>query len=192
MTTPSNHTAAPERIITAVGAGALGLTTALAAFFCESTLGADTSLALFATVLIAVLGVPIAVRDVRMHRIRNRDSLDVAIAVTMLAITAAAVGFDIAVLWAVSMAATVFAIYTTMAAVGWLGFGDVKLATPLTGLVGLLAGPQALALPLFALILTIAHKAVLAAIRHPSRRTPHAPALVASALVLIALSTIRV
>jgi leader peptidase (prepilin peptidase) / N-methyltransferase len=133
-------------------------------------------------IIVALVSVDVARTDLATRRIPNQR----VVAIAALASAAAILGWSSnaspwsAVLGAVAAGGPVLVFH--LASPAGMGFGDVKWATALGGVVGLVAWPLSVLVPLVGSLIAL----VMATVTR-QRRVPFAPGLSAGALVAVTL-----
>jgi Flp pilus assembly protein protease CpaA len=138
---------------------------------------------------VIIVGGAIIWRDIRTRTIPNRWVLTLAlVGLAMCGASAVADNRpDLFLTGAIAAAAT-FAGYFAFGLVGWVGYGDAKLAASLALVASVTAGASALLILPCAILLGGVQRVVCARLVRNQSSRPHAPALVAAALILLIAS----
>lgn len=167
---------------------ALGLALLIGLYGSLTGWGADTRWA--AALLVAWLSIELAIVDERTYTLPNRLTARLALVGGILAVSIAVTQRSASALGAAAIAMGVAAAYYGLLALpGWVGFGDVKFAVVLSGVVALSAGGLAMYLPVIATLASAARIAY----RHVRGRTgrhPHGASVAAAGLIALALSVL--
>lgn len=132
-------------------------------------------------------GVP-AVIDIRTLTLPNRYTAALAAAAAIQAVTHSWATVDPSpALWAALAAVLATTVYLALGAVGWVGFGDAKLAAGLALAAGIISGPWALFLAPLAIVLSGPVRVLGILVRNRAGH-PHGPALVLAAVAIMTAS----
>lgn len=153
----------------------------------------STALTVAAFVAFAVIGVALAIIDIRSHRLPNRLVASVGVTGLVLLIAAALTGSRMdALIRALLAALVLFAAYLVlrMLSAGGVGAGDVKLAAVIGLYLGWLGWGSVLVGTLAGFVLGGVVAAAMMLARRANRRTaiPFGPWMLAGAWVAIALT----
>lgn len=150
-----------------------------------SLVGVTLSLRWASVAAVVVVGGMIAWRDVRTRTIPNRWVVTLATAGIALSLSSAVVRHHPAMLLTtVFAAAAAFAGYFVFGLLGWVGFGDAKLATALALVTSVAVGASSMLLLPCAVLLGGAQRILFARLVQRTHQ-PHGPALVIAALILL-------
>lgn len=151
-----------------------------------SLMGVTLSLWWASVAAVVVVGGMIAWRDVRTRTIPNRWVVTLATAGIALSLSSAVVRHHPAMLLTTVVAATAaFAGYFAFGLLGWVGFGDAKLAAALALVTSVAVGASATLLLPCAVLLGGAQRILFARLVQQRTHQPHGPALVIAALILL-------
>lgn len=129
--------------------------------------------------------------DVQTLTIPNRFVLPLFITAAAQVVAVAIVEHRPAVVANAALGSGVtFSLYVVFGLAGWVGFGDAKLAAALGMAASITTGAAALFLVPGALLLGGVSRLRPRCIQRPSRRLPHAPALVGATACLLVLAAV--
>jgi leader peptidase (prepilin peptidase) / N-methyltransferase len=167
-----------------IGAAA-SFTLALAAWFILTT---DTYTWILGG-LVALAGIPVAMVDVRTHKLPNRYVAPIAAAGFIQAAAIAFASTDLFRLLApMACGAAVFSAYTAMGMAGWFGFGDAKFAAALTLTVAISSGITSVFIVSVAVLIGGVQRVLDTVLGHRHQVHAHGPALVLAAIVILSLT----
>jgi leader peptidase (prepilin peptidase)/N-methyltransferase len=136
--------------------------------------------------LLAAAGIPVAVIDIRTHKLPNRYVAPIAAGGVVQAAALAAATTDLSRLVVpIVCGAIVFVTYTAMGLAGWFGFGDAKFAAALTVTVAIGSAYVSVLIVAFAVLLGGTQRLIATFLRRPTPTHPHGPALIAAALIIL-------
>ena len=151
-----------------------------------SLVGITLSLWWASVAAVVVVGGLIAWRDARTRTISNRWVVTLAAAGIALSLSYVAVRHHPEMLLTTAFAAAAaFAGYFAFGLLGWVGFGDAKLAAALALVTSVAVGASSTLLLPGAVLLGGAQRVLFARLVQQQTRQPHGPALVIAALILL-------
>jgi leader peptidase (prepilin peptidase)/N-methyltransferase len=139
--------------------------------------------------LVALAGFPVAVIDVRTHKLPNRYVAPIAAAGFIQAAAIAFASTDLfRLIVPMACAAAVFSAYTAMGMAGWFGFGDAKFAAALTLTVAITSGITSVLIVSIAVLIGGIQRVLDTILGHRHQVHAHGPALVLAAIVIFSLT----
>jgi leader peptidase (prepilin peptidase) / N-methyltransferase len=139
--------------------------------------------------LVASAGFPVALIDVRTHKLPNRYVAPIAAAGIIQAAAIAFASTDLfRLLVPMACGAVVFSAYAAMGMAGWFGFGDAKFAAALTVTVAITSGITSVLIVSIAVLIGGVQRVLDTILGYRDQVHAHGPALVLAATAILSLT----